>query len=303
MSEKSAIIYIVIPVHNRLEATRKCLESLRNQTYTAFRIILVDDGSADGTSKFVKENYPEVTVLTSDGNLWWTGAINLGIRYAMVRGVARDAILVINNDVEVYPDYLETLYRLWQSMPRTLIGSILVDIDNPAVIDNGGNIVNWWTAKFSVLNHGKRLDEFSKDHYVDVSFLTGRGTLIPLQVFYDIGLYDEKHFQQCGDTEFPVRAKNAGYRLIVSYDAVLKSYLTASDHINVSSYYTLRDVRNYFLGIRSNCRLRYRFFFSLKTAVDPCRFICFFTCDLVRITGHFCRSLKVFPKSSTELLR
>jgi len=56
MSEKSPIIYIVIPVHNRLEATRECLESLRYQTYTRFSIVLIDDGSTDGTPEFIKEN-------------------------------------------------------------------------------------------------------------------------------------------------------------------------------------------------------------------------------------------------------
>jgi len=297
MPEKLPAIYIAIPVHNRLEATRQCLESFRRQTFSRFKIVVVDDGSTDGTSEFVKENYPEVTLLTGDGNLWWTGAINLGIRYALVRGSAIDAVLVINNDVEVYADYLETLYRLWQSMPRTLVGSVVVDVDNPEIIDNGGNIVNWWTAKFSVLNHGVRRDKFPGGYHVDASFLTGRGTLIPLQVFHDIGLYDEKHFQQCGDTEFPVRAKKAGYRLIVSYDAVVKSQLTASDHINVSSHYSLSDVRNYFLGIRSNCRLKYRFFFSLKTAANPFRFVSFFIFDLLRITGHFCRGLKIIANS------
>src|ERR1044071_9943972 len=104
MPEKLPAIYIIIPVHNRLEATRRCLESLRNQMFTRFQILLVDDGSTDGTSEFVKENYPDVMLLTGDGNLWWTGAINLGIRYALLRGSANDAVLVINNDVEVYPD-------------------------------------------------------------------------------------------------------------------------------------------------------------------------------------------------------
>jgi len=293
MPEKLPAIYIIIPVHNRLEATRQCLESLRHQTFTRFKIVLIDDGSTDGTTNFLKVNYPDVTVLTGDGNLWWTGAINLGIRYALVRGSTNDAVLVINNDVEVYPDYLETLHRVWQSMPRTLVGSIVVDIDNPEVIDNGGNIVNWWTAKFSVLNHAARRDKFSKDHYVDVSFLTGRGTLIPVQVFYQLGLYDEKHFQQCGDTEFPVRAKKAGYRLIVSYAAVVKSPVASSDSINVSNHYLLKDMKNYFLGIRSNFRLKYRFFFSLATAASPFQFISFFAFDLLRITGHFCRGLRV----------
>jgi N-acetylglucosaminyl-diphospho-decaprenol L-rhamnosyltransferase len=204
-----------------------------------------------------------------------------------------DAVLVINDDLEVYPDYLETLYRLWQSMPRTLIGSVLVDIDNPDVIYNGGNMVNWWTAKMTALHRGERLANFDKNQHVEVSFLTGRGTLIPVQVFNDIGLYDDKHFQQCGDTELPVRAKNAGYRLIVSYGAIVKTPVTTSDPVNVADHYSLKDLKTYFLGIKSNCRLRYRFFFGLKTALNPLQFISFLSFDLIRITAHFVLRLKL----------
>src|SRR5258707_1027535 len=127
MSEKSPIIYIVIPVHNRLEATRECLESLRNQTYTCFRIVLIDDGSTDGTSEFVKENYPDVTVLTGDGNLWWTGATNLGVRYALKICGPDDYVLTLNNDTVLPAKYLEIMMSLARRVPKALIGSIARD--------------------------------------------------------------------------------------------------------------------------------------------------------------------------------
>src|SRR5262249_22294655 len=165
-------------------------------------------------------------------------------------------VLVINDDVEVYPNYIEILHRLLKSTPRTLIGSVVVDIESPGIIYDGGTIVNWWTAKITTLHRGERLDKFGKDQHVDVSFLTGRGTLIPVHVFHEIGLYDDKHFQQCGDTELPVRAKKVGYRLIVSYAAIVKSPMRTSDHLNVSDYYVLKDLWPYFLGIKSNCRLK-----------------------------------------------
>jgi GT2 family glycosyltransferase len=265
---------------------------MRAQTLKNFQVIVVDDGSSDGTRDLISKQFPEVKLLQGDGNLWWTGAINLGVRYAMSHGAVTDAVLVINDDLEVSSDYLETLYRLWQSMPRTLIGSVVVDIDNPDIIDNGGNVVNWWTAKFRVLHCGERLSKFAKDYYVPASFLTGRGTLIPMQVFHDIGLYDDRHFQQCGDTEFPVRAQKAGYQLVVSYAAAVKSPLKSSDGINVSDRYLLKDLKTYFLGIKSNCRVKYRYFFSLNTSTNPCQFASFLILDLARVTGHFLLRLK-----------
>jgi hypothetical protein len=77
-----------------------------------------------------------------NGNLWWTGAISVGIRYAMAQALATGAVLVINDDLEVNPDYLVILYGLFNSMPRTLIGSVTVDIKNPGVIINGRVVVN-----------------------------------------------------------------------------------------------------------------------------------------------------------------
>jgi GT2 family glycosyltransferase len=280
-------IYVVVPVFNRKSLTERFLYCMREQRFRNFQTIIVDDGSTDGTAELVAEQFKEVQLLQGNGNLWWTGAINLGIQHAMASASQDEAILVINDDLEVAPDYLETLHRLWRSNPRTLIGSIAVDIRNPEVIVDGGRIVNWWTAKMTMLNLQRKLYGFPKNHYVDVSLLTGWGTLIPIQVFREIGLYDGKHFQQCGDTELPVRAKKAGYRLIVSYSAPVKVHTDASGGVNVSNRYSLRDFKAYFFDVKSNYRLKYRWFFNLSTATNPLAFVSFFLFDLFRITGHF----------------
>jgi N-acetylglucosaminyl-diphospho-decaprenol L-rhamnosyltransferase len=280
-------IYIVVPVFNRKFYTRRFIECIRKQTFRNCEIIVVDDGSTDGTAELIRAEYREVTLLTGDGNLWWTGAINMGIRYAMRQATQADAILIINDDVEVDANYLEKLFYLWQSMPRTLIGSVTVDIENAEAVYEGGFIVNWWTAKFTVLNRGEKLCKFEKNYQVDVSFLSGRGTLIPAQVFRDIGLYDERHFQQCGDTELPVRAKKAGYRLVINYGLIVKIHQTASSNVNISTRYSLKDLKEYFFNIKSDCRLKYRFFFALKTSKNPLQCIIFLVLDFFRITYHF----------------
>jgi GT2 family glycosyltransferase len=287
-----AKIYVVVPVYNRKGYLERFLHCMRRQIFKNFEIIVVDDGSTDGTSELIIEQFPEVKLLRGDGNLWWTGATNVGIRYAMTQASATDAVLVINDDLEVNPDYLEILHSLFKSMPRTLIGSVIVNIKNPDVIDNGGVVVNMLTAKFTVLNRKKQLSEFGKNHYVEVSLLSGRGTLIPIQVFYEIGLFDEKHFQQGGDIELPVRARNSGYLLITSYGAIVKSYIESTDSINISEYYSLKDFKMYFFGIKSSFRLKERFFFSLNMAKNPFYLFSYFLSDLLRITCHFILRLR-----------
>jgi len=68
------MIYILIPVHNRKEFTRQCLLSLRKQTYKKIKIVVIDDGSLDGTGGMLAREFPAVHVIKGDGNLWWADA-------------------------------------------------------------------------------------------------------------------------------------------------------------------------------------------------------------------------------------
>jgi GT2 family glycosyltransferase len=285
-------IYVVVPVYNRKPLVERFLQCMSEQTFRNFTVIIVDDGSTDGTAAMIEEKFPNVQVLHGDGNLWWTGGTNMGIRHAMLEAVADDAVLIINDDLEIDPAYLSALYRAWQTMPNTLIGSVTVDLAAPDRIICGGERVNWWTAKETIINNGKRLAEFGRNYFVEVSRLTGWGTLIPVHVFRRIGLFDEVHFQQCGDTELPVRARKHGYRLVVCYDAIIKLHVEKTAAINVSTHYHLGDLNRYFFDVKSNFRLKYRFFYCYNTATNPFQFLSYLVFDFVRIVVHFILRLR-----------
>jgi GT2 family glycosyltransferase len=88
----------------------------------------VDDGSTDGTAEAISDQFKEGQLLRGDGTLWWTGSINLGIGHAMWQASADDAVLVINDDLEVDPDYLAAIHWVSRSARTSLIGSVGVDI-------------------------------------------------------------------------------------------------------------------------------------------------------------------------------
>lgn len=285
-------VFVVIPVHNRKQFTKGCILSFCSQTFKDFRIVVVDDGSTDGTSEMLAQEFPQVTVLRGSGNLWWTGAINMGIKHCLEHSYKEDSVLIINDDLEVPADYLENLVEFSSEHRDALIGSVVVDIERPDEILFGGISINWWTAKQRILNLRKKLSEFGKSHFEESDYLTGRGTLVPIRMFREIGFYDDRHFKQCGDTELPVRASKNGYKLLVYYGAVIFSHEDGGDPINLLRTPKIGDIKRYFLGIKSNARLKYRFHFAHSAlGRNYIRLTVYLLFDFVRLSYNFMRRI------------
>lgn len=218
------MIYVVIPVYNRLALTRQCLSDLARQVDVDFTTIVVDDGSSDGTADVLAREYPSAVVLGGDGNLWWTAAMNLGVTWALERAVTGDFVLALNNDTRFDSDYLESLVAAAEDHAPALVGSLAVDQDLGVVVE-GGVRMNWFTAKRVVMARSLPLSDVKawRSPPVAVDVLPGRGTLIPVSVFRAVGLFDAVNLPHYGaDYEFSRRAARAGSRLLVSYGAVLR---------------------------------------------------------------------------------
>lgn len=217
-------MFIIIPVHNRLEFTRACLASLREQSFRDFTIAVVDDGSTDGTSEALAREFPTVRILTGDGTLWWTGAMNVGVGWALTRAKPQDVVLTLNNDTICPPGYLEQLLRAHAAAPHALIGSLLVSATDRKTIVNGGVTIDWTTAKYRTAGRRDTVDVGVDVHprlrRVDV--LSGCGTLIPATVFECIAPYDERRLRHyAADYEFSRRALRAGFGLLVDWASPL----------------------------------------------------------------------------------
>nr|WKN34689.1 glycosyltransferase family 2 protein [Tunicatimonas sp. TK19036] len=268
-------IFIVIPVFNKIQYTVKCLKSLTEQTYKNYQIIVVDDGSKDGTTHIINTQFPEATVLQGDGNLWWTGGTNMGVEYALKHAVDNDFILTLNNDLEVKPDYLEQLVKVSDHNKPCLVGSVAVDNRDPEKIEFLGERRNFYTGKSDHAVPLRPYSELVKDYDCIVSHvLPGRGTLIPSEVFRKIGIYDFEHFPHyAADHDFARRAYKAGYKLVVATKAVVISaventgltyVLNPTFKVFFSSFFTIKSPVNlkliYYWSIRhSPLKIGYMF--------------------------------------------
>lgn len=218
------MIYVVMAVYNRIEATLECLESFKKQTFRDFQIIIIDDGSTDGTEKILREHYPEITILKGDGNLWWTKAMYNGAAYAMKQAQPKDFILSINNDVTFDADYLEQLIKTSEKYRRAVVGSLCRDEANKKNILDSGVKIAWQHYRYTQTPFDQ-----NKEDTTDIDTVSGRGVLIPIEVFQKIGNYAKTLLPHYGaDYEFGFRAKKNGFTLALSHRAVvyLKNDLT-----------------------------------------------------------------------------
>jgi GT2 family glycosyltransferase len=265
-------VYVVIPVRNRAQQTLGCLRALSQQTYHSSRIIVVDDGSSDATADRVRTGFPSTVVLLGDGNLWWTGATNLGLRFALEHAGKQAFILLLNNDITLEPDFLEVIVQFAIQHPRTLVGSVALSDDDKSTIVDGGVKINWRSAKYTALLAGENYQALLKQgleaEAVDV--LTGRGTLVPIEVFRKIGLYDQRRLPHYGaDYEFSIRAKRAGFHLLVDYRSVALVNVKSTGIRNEEGAIRWGDLGKGYFSRRSPYSFRYRWNFARLVCPKP----------------------------------
>ena len=214
-------IAILLPIHNGLDFTQKCLENLQNNfdnpevNREDFTLIVIDDGSTDGSAQWIEKHYAKTVILKGDGTLWWSGGINKGIEYALNQPMTSH-ILMWNNDIFIKSDYLFNLYNALIHYPdNTLIGSKIYFADDPSTIWVMGGIFNRKTGKKYI--HGTLQTDSPKYNIpFQADWLTGMGTIVHRNVFEKIGLMDAQNFPQYhGDSDFTLRANLAGYKLLV----------------------------------------------------------------------------------------
>ncbi|MBO0938839.1 glycosyltransferase family 2 protein [Fibrella sp. HMF5335] len=295
------MITIVIPVHNRKTLTQQCLGYLAAQTYRNFRVIVVDDGSTDGTSQMIQDEFPDTLIIRGTGNLWWTEATNWGIRFAQEHpapGYEEHFILTLNDDTVVRPDYLQTLLDTYEQHKPCLVGSPSADVNSPEKLRFAGTHMELWFAsgRDAAADYNYDYNELlRRTDFVQSDSLPGRGTLIPMSVFDKIGLYDSKRFSHyMSDIEFSVRAKKAGFPLIISTKSMVLEYTDATGlFLSAKEKETWKDFVTSFTSIRSPTNLTVRYNFALAHGKTK---HLYFLVDVLRISMGFLKRKYLMAK-------
>jgi GT2 family glycosyltransferase len=208
-------IFVIIPTHNRWDELRVALTCLKNSSFPNFELVLIDDGSTDGTGRNCRSEFSSVTILEGDGNLWWSGAINLGVEHALAQGA--DAIVWLNDDNRVEPETLTQLVESYLRQGKQSVSCARVQLIG-ADTEWAGRPPRWHADYESWKQPAVALPpDFPIAHPPG-----GQGVLIPAQCFRDVGEIDVKAFPHYwADHDFHYRAMKAGYKYFVATGAVV----------------------------------------------------------------------------------
>lgn len=206
-------LHILLPVHNRRETTVRFVKALGQQTRREFRLILIDDGSSDGTAAAVRALWPAVEVVAGDGNWWWAGCLEQGCRHLRRTGVADDDILLLmNDDVDIGPRFLEEALGEFRETRDTLLLARQVDVRTGEAIDHGGGVrADLRELRFAAAGAPE-----------EINCLPTRGLFLKWRDMGRVGGFRPDYLPHyLSDYEFTIRAWKKGLHLKVARKASL----------------------------------------------------------------------------------
>ncbi len=219
-SPSAPYVCIVILTWNQREDTLACLASLQEITYGNYDVILVDNGSTDGSQEAIAAQFKNVTILAQTSNLGCAGGRNAGARCALERQA--DYILFLDNDTAVKPDFLSRLVDVGESDGAIgVLGSTIYYYYDRQRIWTAGARLDRRTGYGYPLRHDE-IDSGAPRPVYDVDFVAGCALIAKRIVFETIGIFNGEYSPYgFEDTDWCMQASQAGYRVVVVPDSVV----------------------------------------------------------------------------------
>jgi GT2 family glycosyltransferase len=216
---KTPKVAAVVVNYNGREVTRQAVASLRQMTYPAFDLVVVDNGSTDDSMEALAAEFPDLLQERIDENRGSSAGYAYGFSWAFARGY--DYVLLLNNDVEVEPDLLAELVRAAESDPRVgCVGPKCLFHGDRRRLWSAGGVLRFRQSITTERGYGA-IDRGQYDEDAEVDYVNGCAILIRRSAALAAGGWDSLFFICVDDADFCTRARAKGFRCLYAHRAVL----------------------------------------------------------------------------------
>ena len=243
-SQRNPAVFVLLPVHNRREITRKFVRCLAAQTYQPVHLVLIDDGSSDGTADMVKEIIPDAQIVTGDGSWWWSGCMQHGYNWLLQPEPSpADMVLIANDDITYESDFIAIAVRTLAREPHALLGAQLRNLNDDGVRESGVNA------------DMRRFVFRTAESVQQINCLPTRALMLRWADMRRIGGFHPHLLPQYwADYEYTIRACRRGLRCITSPAVAVTADLDTTGFRDLDSLVGWRFIRQ---------------LFSIKTPLNP----------------------------------
>ncbi len=228
---------VIIPNYNGIRYLRDCLRSLLDCEEAVFPVIVVDNGSGDGSREMLRNEFSQVRLICFAENRGFSAAVNAGIRAANT-----PYVILLNNDTIVEKHFVSRLCGALDADGRYFsAGARMVTMADPDIIDDAGDfycVLGWAFAR----GKGKRRERYQRP--CDIFAACGGAAAYRKGILEELGLFDEAYFAYLEDIDIAFRARLCGYRNRFEPGAVVRHAGSASSGSRYNEFKIRLSSRN-----------------------------------------------------------